>query len=136
MEDIMKNCCPLLVLVVTVLFARADEISLESAPPVIVKTLPQAGAADVDAKTTEIQVTFSKDMMDESWSWSQLSDETFPKITGKPKYMKDKRTYVVSVKLEPGKTYAIWLNSEKFDSFKDADGRPAVPYLLVFKTAK
>jgi len=30
----------------------------------------------------------------------------------------------------------IWLNSEKFDNFKDADGRPAVPYLLVFKTAK
>jgi len=132
----MKNCCPLLVLVVTVLFTRADEISVESAPPVIVKTLPQAGAADVDAKTKEIQVTFSKNMMDESWSWSQLSDESFPKITGKPKYLKDKRTCVVSVKLEPGKTYAIWLNSEKFDNFKDADGRPAVPYLLVFKTAK
>jgi hypothetical protein len=135
MEDIM-NYGQLLILVVTVLFARADEFSVESAPPVIVKTLPQAGAADVDAKTTEIQVTFSKDMMDESWSWSQLSDETFPKITGKPRYLKDKRTCVVSVKLEPGKTYAIWLNSEKFDNFKDADGRPAVPYLLVFKTAK
>lgn len=130
------NCWPLLVLVATVLFARADEFSVESAPPVIVKTLPQAGAADVDAKTTEIQVIFSKDMMDESWSWSQLSVESFPKITGKPKYLKDKRTCVVKVKLEPGKTYAIWLNSEKFDNFKDAEGRPAVPYLLVFKTAK
>jgi RNA polymerase sigma-70 factor (ECF subfamily) len=136
MEDIMKNCCSFLVLVVTVSFARTDEFSVESAPPVIVKTLPQAGAADVDAKTTEIQITFSKDMMDQSWSWSQLSDESFPKITGKPKYLKDKRTCVVSVKLEPGKTYAIWLNSEKFDNFKDAEGRPAVPYLLVFKTAK
>jgi RNA polymerase sigma-70 factor (ECF subfamily) len=121
---------------VVVLFARADEVSVETAPPVTVKTLPQAGAADVDAKTTEIQVTFSKDMMDQSWSWSQLSDETFPKFTGKPKYLKNKRTCAVSVKLEPGKTYAIWLNSEKFDNFKDADGRPAVPYLLVFKTAK
>ena len=132
----MKSFCTLLTLAVAVSFVGADDISVESAPPVIVKTLPQAGAADVDAKTTEIQVTFSKDMMDQSWSWSQLSDETFPKITGKPKYLKDKRTCTVSVKLEPGRTYAIWLNSEKFDNFKDAGGRPAVPYLLVFKTAK
>jgi len=132
----MKFSCPLLMVAVVVLFARADEISVESALPVIVRTLPQAGAADVDAKTTEIQVTFSKDMMNQSWSWSQLSDETFPKFTGKPKYLEDKRTCAVSVKLEPGKTYAIWLNSEKFDNFKDAEGRPAVPYLLVFKTAK
>lgn len=132
----MKAFCTLLTLAVAVSLAGADDISVESAPPVIVKTLPQAGASDVEAKTTEIQVTFSKDMMDQSWSWSQLSDETFPKITGKPKYLKNKRTCVVSVKLEPGKTYAIWLNSEKFDNFKDAEGRPAVPYLLVFKTAK
>ncbi len=132
----MNSFCTLLTLAAVVSFAGADDISVESAPPVIVKTLPQAGAADVDVKTTEIQVTFSKDMMDQSWSWSQLSDETFPKFTGKPKYQKDKRTCVVSVKLEPGKTYAIWLNSEKFGNFKDADGRPAVPYLLVFKTAK
>ena len=31
---------------------------------------------------TEIKVTFSKDMTDESWSWSQLSGDTFPKTTG------------------------------------------------------
>jgi hypothetical protein len=39
------------------------------------------------------------------------------------------------VKLEPGKTYVIWLNSQKFRNFKDKDGQPAVPYLLVFETA-
>jgi RNA polymerase sigma-70 factor (ECF subfamily) len=55
-------------------------------------------------------------------------------MSGKPKYLSDKRTCVLPVKLEPGKTYAIWVNSEKFDNFKDAEGRPAVPYLLVFKT--
>jgi RNA polymerase sigma-70 factor (ECF subfamily) len=43
---------------------------------------------------------------------------------------------VLPVKLEPGKTYAVWVNSEKFGNFKDADGRSAVPYLLVFKTKK
>ena len=130
----MKSFCTLLTLAVAISFAGAEDISVESAPPVIVKTLPQAGAADVDAKITEIQVTFSKDMMDQSWSWSQISEETFPKTDGKPHYDKDQRTCVLPVKLEAGKTYAFWLNSEKFGNFKDADGRSAVPYLLVFET--
>ena len=51
-------------------------------------------------------------------------------------YEKDKRTCVLKVTLESGKTYAIWVNSEKFTNFKDADGRPAVPYLLVFQTPR
>ncbi len=115
---------------------RADEVSIQTAQPVVIRTVPQAGSTDVDPKTAEIKVTFSKDMEDGSWSWSQLSEETFPKMIGKPSYLKDKRTCVVKVKLEAGKTYAIWLNSEEFENFKDADGRPAVPYLLVFQTAK
>ena len=57
-------------------------------------------------------------------------------MDGKPKYLADKRTCVLPVKLEPGKTYAIWVNSEKLGNFKDTDGRSAVPYLLVFKTKK
>jgi Bacterial Ig-like domain len=116
--------------------ARADDVTLESVPPVVVKTVPKAGTAEVDPKLTEIKVTFSKDMQDGSWSWATLSEESFPKVDGKPKYLADKRTCVLPVKLEPGKTYAIWVNSEKFDNFKDTGGRSAVPYLLVFKTKK
>ena len=114
----------------------AGDVTLESVPPVVVKTVPEAGAAEVDPKLTEIKVTFSKDMQDGTWSWAMLSKESFPTMDGQPKYLKDKRTCVLPVKLEPGKTYAIWLNSDKFENFKDADGRPAVPYLLVFKTKK
>lgn len=115
---------------------RTDDVTLESVPPVVVKTVPEAGTADVDPKLTEIKVTFSKDMQDGSWSWVTLSKESYPEGDGKPKYLADKRTCVLPVKLEPGKTYAVWVNSEKFDNFKDADGRSAVPYLLVFKTKK
>ena len=106
-------------------------------PPVVVKSVPEAGAAEVDPKLTEIKVTFSKDMRDGAWSWYILSKESFPTVDGKPKYLQDKRTCVLPVKLEPGKTYAIWVNSEKkFTDFKDTGGRSAVPYLLVFKTKK
>jgi hypothetical protein len=116
--------------------ALADDVTLESVPPAVVKTVPEAGADGVDPKLTEIKATFSKDMQDGSWSWATASKESFPKLDGKPKYLSDKRTCVLPVKLEPGKTYAIWLNSVKFDSFKDTEGRSAVPYLLVFRTKK
>src|SRR4051812_14024070 len=121
----MKRLANLLAVLASALIgttAHADEIALESVPPMVVKTVPEAGAADVDSKLTEIKVTFSKDMQDGGWSWSQLSEESFPKMDGKPKYLADKRTCVLPVKLEPGKTYAIWVNSEKFRNFKDADG--------------
>jgi len=114
--------------------AQADDITLESARAVVVKAIPEAGSADVDPKLTEVQVTFSKDMQDRTWSWAQASKQSFPAIDGKPKYLADKRTCVLPVKLESGKTYAIWVNSQKFGNFKDTEGRPALPYLLVFKT--
>ena len=114
--------------------ARGQEISLESAPPVVVKTVPEAGVDGIDPDTAEIRVTFSKEMQDGGWSWSTASKESFPETAGKPKYLDDRRTAVLPVKLKPGKTYAIWVNSQKFRNFKDAQGRPTVPYLLVFRT--
>jgi RNA polymerase sigma-70 factor (ECF subfamily) len=114
-----------------------DKPSVKNMPPAVVKTVPQAGDMAVDAQATkEIRVTFSKDMTDKSWSWSQISDATMPKITGDIRYDKDKRTCIAPVTLEPGQTYVLWLNSDNFHNFKDADGMPAVPYLLVFETKK
>jgi hypothetical protein len=100
-----------------------------------VKTEPQSGVTNVSPALKEIKVQFSKDMADKTWSWSTASKETFPTMDGKPRYENDKRTCVLPVKLEPGKVYAIWLNSAKFTNFKDADGHSAVPYLLVFRTS-
>ncbi|HEX5223420.1 MAG TPA: HEAT repeat domain-containing protein [Verrucomicrobiae bacterium] len=112
----------------------AADISLETAPPVVVKTVPTAGATDVDPALTEIKVTYSKVMQDGSWSWSTWGQENYPETTGSPRYLADARTCVLPVKLQPNKFYAIWLNSDKFKNFKDTGGRPAVPYLLTFFT--
>jgi RNA polymerase sigma-70 factor (ECF subfamily) len=115
--------------------AIASELSLESAPPVVVKTMPVAGATEVDPELAEIRVTFSKAMQDRSWSWSTWGEENFPETAGEPRYLADGRTAVLPVKLRPGRFYATWLNSERFENFKDRNGRPAVPYLLTFVTA-
>ena len=113
-----------------------EELTLENVPPVVVKTVPEAGGDQVDPGTKSIKVTFSKEMTDGSWSWSTASKDSVPTLDGKPHYEADGKTCAVDVKLEPGRTYAIWLNSGKFKNFKDKDGRPSVPYLLVFRTAE
>jgi hypothetical protein len=131
-----------LVLTATMLVAAATavenaDVSVKTMPPSVVKTVPQAGEAAVDPSLKEIRVTFSKDMLTErSWSVSQISDETFPKMGEIHWDPKDKRTIVVPVELQAGKTYVLWLNSSKFHSFVDAEKNPAVPYLLVFQTQK
>jgi len=108
--------------------------TVESTAPVVVKTVPEAGSMDVAAGVIEIKVTFSKEMADGSWSWASAWKDSTPEGVGKPHYDADQKTCVLKVKLEPGKTYGYWINSQSFKNFKDRQGRPAVPYLLVFQT--
>jgi hypothetical protein len=118
--------------------AQEREYSVATLPAVVVKTVPQAGDIKVDPNITEIRVTYSKRMLDRSWSWGQISDDTMPPTTGEPHYLPDGKTCVLPVKLEPGRTYVLQLNSltGKFANFKDRKQKPAVPYLLVFQTRK
>ena len=105
-----------------------------SMAPVVVKTVPEAGTKDVSPGIVEIKVTFSKEMTDQSRSWSSAWKDSTPESIGKPHYEADHKTCVMKVKLEPGKTYGWWINSQNFHGFKDAQGHSAVPYLLVFQT--
>jgi len=111
-----------------------SDISVASVPPVVVETYPTSGQRDVGAGVTEIRVRFSKEMTDGSWSWSTAWENSTPEFIGGPAFDADHQTCVVKAKLEPGRTYAFWLNSEKFHGFADRAGRPAVPYLLIFQT--
>lgn len=115
---------------------KSGGFSVKTARPVVVSTVPQAGAVDVDPALTEIKVTFSKHMQNGNWAFAQLSKEHFPETTGKPRYEADRRTCVLPVKLEAGKTYVIALNKPPYDSFTDTDRRKAMEYLLVFETRK
>jgi hypothetical protein len=111
---------------------RAQDIG--AMPPVVVKTFPEAGAKDIAPGEMEIKVTFSKEMKDGSWSWATAWTDSSPELIGKPRYEADHKTCVIKVKLEPGKTYGYWLNSQNFHNFKDQQGHSAVPYLLTFQT--
>ena len=115
---------------------RTSEVDsvLAEQPPVVVETFPVSGARDVPPGEAEIRVRFSKPMADGSWSWSSAWENSEPEYVGKPHYETDGQTCVVKVKLEPGRTYAWWLNSDRFKNFTDRAGQPAVPYLLIFQT--
>ena len=124
-------------LAVAALAQAAREYSVKSMPPSVVKTVPQAGATDVDPALKELKFTFSKDMVDGNWSVCQVSKENFPESgDGKIHYLPDKRTCVMPVKLQPGRTYVLWLNLGKFQNFRDTEGNSSVPYQLVFETKR
>ena len=115
----------------------AKQASVKAMPASVIKTVPPSGSTDVDPALKELSFTFSKDMMDGSWSVCQTSDETFPESgDGKIHYQADKRTCVMPVKLQPGKTYVLWLNRGQFQNFRDTQRMSSIPYLLVFETRK
>jgi len=115
-----------------ILSAHAQDIA--SMPPVVVKTFPEAGSKNVSPGIVEIKVTFSKEMMDKSWSPASAWQNSTPEMVSEPVYDADHKTWLMKVKLEAGKTYGYWLNNQRFVNFKDERGHSAVPYLLVFQT--
>jgi hypothetical protein len=114
------------------LVCQAQDI--DSMAPVVVKTIPEAGSKDVAPGEMIVKITFSKEMMDQSWSWSTAWKDSAPEIIGKINYEADHKTCVAKVKLEPNKTYGWWINSQNHHGFKDAQGHSAIPYLFVFQT--
>lgn len=127
----------LIVLASTLLVAESahgNSASAASFSPVVIKTVPTAGDKHVDPALREIRVTFSRDMLThEMWSFVYANPAPFPKIAGPIRYV-DARTCVLPVALEANSTYGMWINSQEHDSFRDLRHKPAVPYLLVFKT--
>ncbi|HEX9045574.1 MAG TPA: hypothetical protein VF988_00990, partial [Verrucomicrobiae bacterium] len=114
--------------------AKSSPSGLGDFPPVIIKTVPEAGSMDVPAGEYEVKITFSKEMTDQSWSWVAAWPGSEPSSQGPPHFEPDHRTCVMKVMLQPGRAYGWWLNTSEFHGFQDTQHRPAVPYLLSFAT--
>jgi hypothetical protein len=111
-------------------------IFFKASSPVVVKTVPESGATNIDPNLSEIRVTFSKKMITHSYAWCQV-DGNYPETNETdPYFLKDDRTCVLEVKLKPNRRYSIWLNlPPEYMTFSDVDGNSAVPYLLTFETS-
>jgi beta-lactamase regulating signal transducer with metallopeptidase domain/Tfp pilus assembly protein PilF len=103
------------------------------AAPRIVSTSPVSFSSDVSPDLKYIEVTFDKEMMDQSWSWTGGGD-TYPETTGRPRYDYSRRTCRLPVDLEPGKAYWVGINSLSYKNFRSKAGTPAHWYAIVFAT--
>ncbi|MBN1911803.1 MAG: Ig-like domain-containing protein [Pirellulales bacterium] len=101
--------------------------------PVIVSTSPAVGATDVDPATSEITVTFDRDMAG-GFSWTGGGQYYPPVAEGKRPYWKDKRTCVLPVTLKRAWYYRVGINSKSFRNFRGADGVPTPPTAVYFTT--
>lgn len=113
---------------------EVQQPAVESFPPVVVATVPRAGEKGVDAAVKEVRITFSEPMLTDRYSAVQVSKELWPELAGKPQFVDGGRTCILPVQLQPGRTYAVWVNQGRFQNFQDESGQPAVPYLLTFAT--
>jgi hypothetical protein len=103
---------------------------VHAARPRVVSTTPAIGATDVDPALTEVRITFDQDM-DAGMS---LCGATPPKITARPTWV-EKRTLVVPVALEPGKSYELTTNCppNKLNT-RSVAGEPAEVVSIRFAT--
>ncbi len=94
---------------------------------------PPQGARDVDPARDFLAVTFDREMDPEGWSWVIENPETAPEL-GDARFDAARRTNTVAVRLEPGRTYVVWVNSAQYDYFRDRDRVSAAPLRWTFTT--
>lgn len=102
--------------------------------PRVVRTEPAANSGKVDASVTEVTIEFDRPMVANSFSF--VGDATqMPKVTGKPTMSTDAKTFILPVKLAPGKRYTLRLNSLQSHGFTSVDGFALEPMEFSFSTA-
>jgi len=100
--------------------------------PRLVAVSPADGEMDVDPRLARIEITFDK-QMGSGMSWTGYG-EKFPQGSAPAFWKDDRRTCVFPVKLKPDTEYEIGVNSVFNNNFQSADGVPAEPKVLKFKT--
>ena len=120
-----------------VLIAQSDGLPFVQAAqgaPQIVSTSPARGATDVSPALKEITVTFDQDMS-EGMSWTGGGPQLPQMDPDKQAHWRDKRTCVLPVKLEPGHSYRVGINSPSHRNFRSEAGVPALTSAIWFTTS-
>lgn len=102
-------------------------------PPQVVELDPPQGAVGVDPTKTLLRARFDRPM-EGSWAWVTEGGDSFPEMAGQGYFEPDRVTAALPVRLQPGRTYVVWLNSEQHLLFRDTAGVPATPLRWTFTT--
>lgn len=101
--------------------------------PTVVKTTPANGEKQVDPGLRQITFEFDQDMNTRGGRSICGGGDTFPKIVGSMRWS-GKRTFVMSVRLQPNHDYRLSVNCPSALNFRSAAGEPVVPYPVRFTT--
>ena len=115
---------------VLVELATAPEAA--GAPPSVVSIAPAQGARDVAPGPGEIRIEFDRPMGD-GYSLTG-GGPTFPPLAGKGKWSADRTVFTIAIDLAPGRDYAFGVNSQSHRDFRSAEGIPAEPVRVEFRT--
>ena len=111
------------------------EVKPDAGLPQIVELYPNNGANEIDPGTTQLRVTFDRDMNTNGFS---ICEEAVGSVqwVGRPKWI-NARTVVADVKLEAGRKYDLSLNCPSAQNFRSAATDAALkPVAWTFTTAK
>ncbi|MDI9630373.1 MAG: Ig-like domain-containing protein [Acidobacteriota bacterium] len=106
---------------------RSNSAPAAVALPTVTRLEPPAGATGVEPGVTTLRVTFDRPMA-EGWSWVTDPVAPFPEMTGEASQSADGRSAALPVRLEPGRTYVVWLNSAEYQGFRDQNGLVLPPF--------
>jgi len=120
-----------LALAVALLSPHAAPAS-EPGPPRVVEAAPDQGDDAVDPDLRVLRVRFDRPMTPGGHSICG-GGPSFPTPAGRPHWA-DEHTVLIPVRLEPGKTYSLGINCPAAKNFRSAQGEPAEPFPLTFRT--
>jgi hypothetical protein len=112
----------------------AGAVQAQPAPsvPKVVATYPHDGAR-VPPSIAELKVSYDHRMA-QGWSFATGGEKAFPEVIGPASLSPDHITISLPIRLQPNRTYVVWLNTDRYKNFKSEDGQPAEPFRLTFHT--
>jgi DNA-binding CsgD family transcriptional regulator len=101
-------------------------------PPRVVATSPVAGATIAPGPFL-LKVIFDQPMMDDSYSYTRTSPETYPDCALPPALSRDGRTFTMRCTAAAGRHYEIWFNRPPYMNFRGLNGLSSEPHQLLFR---
>ncbi len=118
-----------------VALGSADKAALPP-EPTVAHTSPEAGAA-IPAGPFTLSVTFDRPMRADSYSFVQVSADSFPQCEkAPPQVSADRRRFSLRCTAQAGKRYEVWFNRPPYTAFQSETGATAPAYRLTFQTRK
>ena len=109
-----------------------DSSKAATTAPKVISTSPADGST-ISSGPFDLTVRFDRPMLEGSYSFVQISPETFPDCRPGARMSPDKRSYTMRCTAVAGRDYEVWFNRPPYMNFKFTNGVSAQPYRIRFK---